>query len=127
MSKNKKLELVLRSNAIFSGLTGLLMTVFAGSLSALFASPVPWLITAIGIGLVGFSAQIFLALRSGGPSKLVLWYFSVSDFAWVAGSALLVTGGLVADPLAVALALGAAAVVLAFALLQVWHGSDVRA
>ena len=126
MPQTKPLERILRSNAVFSGLCGVLMVVFAGSLSPLFASPVPWLFPAVGVGLVGFSAQIFLAIRNGSPSKLVLWYFSASDFAWVAGSALLLLSGLVVAPLAVSLVIGAALVVLAFALLQVRHRSQAR-
>lgn len=125
--KNRKLNFVLRSNAVFSGLCGIFMLALASWLATLFASPVPWLFTALGIGLLGFSSQILLALRSGGPSRLVLWYFSASDFAWVAGSAIVLALGLVEAPQAVALVLGAAGVVLMFALLQVRHRAEARA
>ncbi len=56
-----------------------------------------------------------------------LWYFSLCDLAWVAGSAALVALQLVTAPLAVALTLAAALVVLAFAMLQIQHRTEVRA
>lgn len=118
------LTTVLKSNAIFSAASGLLMLIFSGDLSTLFASPVAWLVPAIGAGLLVFSLHILVALRSGGPGKLGLWYFSVCDFGWVAGSVGLIALKLVSAPLAVALLLGAAAIVLLFATLQLQHRQE---
>lgn len=101
------------------------MLLFSSDLSRLFATPAGWLVPAIGAGLLVFSLHIVLTLRSGGPGKLGLWYFSLCDFGWVAGSGGLIALKLVSSPLPVALLLGAAAIVFVFAALQVQHREEV--
>jgi hypothetical protein len=111
------LKKVLRVNAGFSTLSGLILIVDAGALSGLFGQVHPWVFRGVGIGLLLFAADILITCRRAEVPRHKALYFSLSDFGWVAGSVLL----LAAAPLpatAVAIVAGVALVVLGFGILQ---------
>ena len=111
------LKKVLRVNAGFSILSGLILIVDAGMLSGLFGQAHPWIFRGIGIGLLLFAADILITCRLPEIPRHKALYFSLGDFGWVAGSVLL----LIAAPLstiAVALVIGIALIVLGFGILQ---------
>ena len=112
------LKKVLRINAGFSILSGLLLIVDAGMLSTLFGEANPWIFRGIGIGLLLFAADIVVTCRQPEIPRWKALYFSIGDFGWVAGSALV----LIAAPmttLAAVLLVGIALIVLGFGVLQV--------
>lgn len=78
----------LAANAVFSGLSGLALLLAAGWLGV----PEPWILRALGAGLVAFAAGLALLARSARPRRDLVLAASVSDFAWVAGSAWLLVG-----------------------------------
>ena len=111
------LRRVLYLNALFSATSGVVLIAAAAPLGQLFGGVTPWLLRALGAGLLGFAADIALACRRRGLARGKALYFSLADFAWVAGSVAL----LVLVPLATAARLLVAAVmlvVLAFGLAQ---------
>jgi hypothetical protein len=114
------LKKVLRVNAGFSALSGLILIVDAGMLAGLFGQVHPWIFRGVGIGLLLFAADILITCRLPEVPRHKALYFSFGDFGWVVGSALL----LAAAPLpatAIALVVGVALVVLGFGILQMRH------
>ena len=111
------LKKVLRINAGFSILSGLALIVDATQLSEIFGQVHPWIFRGIGIGLLMFAADILATCRKPDIARSKALYFSIGDFGWVAGSALI----LIAAPLsllAFSLVTGVALIVLGFGFLQ---------
>ena len=93
VSPDRLLRRVLQANMIFSGLSGLVLTVDAAPLSRWLGIPSAWILVAIGLGLLGFAGELFYIARQK-PLNLrlanaILWM----DVAWVVGSALLLFTG----------------------------------
>ena len=118
MSIRTPLYRILVVNAVFSGVSGLLMLLFARDLGALFGGPPSWLLPTVGVGLLGFAGQIAWSLRAPGPRSGAVLYFSLSDLAWVLGSGAVCASGVVTRPTAVVLVAAVGAVVLSFCVLQ---------
>lgn len=83
------LDRALLANAAFSGASGLVLLVAAGPAGAWLGVPDPWLLRALGGGLVAFGAGLLLLARSDRPKRGLVVAASASDFAWVAGSVVL--------------------------------------
>lgn len=114
-----------RINAVFSGLTGLALAVFSGSLSPQVDLP-RVVVAVLGAGLVGWSMMlVVLAVqperRLVRTSRLV----AAGDAAWVIGSLALIA---LRDPTATgtSLTIAAGAVVAVFAVAGVVLGSRAR-
>ncbi len=85
----RKLKTTLRSNAIFSAISGLLLIFDAGLIGEFMGVGSSALYIGLGVVLLGFSASIFYNTTREqmnlGEAKLVAWM----DVAWVLGSVLL--------------------------------------
>ena len=114
-----------RINAAFSGLTGLALAAFSGSLSRQIDLPQTAL-AVLGIGLVGWSMMLVQLAVQPGP-RLVRFSALVAagDAAWVIGSVALIVLG---DPTATgtSLTIGVATVVAAFSTMGVVLGAQAR-
>ena len=114
------LKTAMIENAMFSGLTGVVLIFGAAWLDTWLGAP-GWLLAALGAGLIGYAAFLVTTARNprwmrfGGTNAVV------GDVAWVLGAAALI---LVTDALTtkgeIALAT-VSAIVAAFAALQ-WIG-----
>lgn len=82
----------LSANAAFSGASGLALLVAAGPAAGWIGVPHPWILRALGAGLVAFGAGLLLLARSERPGRGLVVAASASDFAWVAGSGVLLLG-----------------------------------
>lgn len=119
MDNSGLLRVALRLNAAFSGLSGLVLILLPETMGLLlgFSSPAVFLV--IGVGLLGFSADL---IHQATRERMAGWralYASLGDVLWVLGS---VVGVLVwADYLTavgVAIVLAVAALVLCFGIAQ---------
>lgn len=119
MDNSGLLRVALRLNAAFSGLSGLVLILLPEQMGLLlgFSSPAVFLV--VGVGLLGFSADL---IHQATREKMAGWralYASLGDVLWVLGS---VVGVLVwADYLSaagVAIVLAVAALVLCFGIAQ---------
>lgn len=107
----------LLANAAFSGVSGVALAVVARPIASLLGVDAAWVLVAIGVGLVGFAAQLVATARATpiDPDRVKL--VIGADLAWVVASAALVAWGPLA-PAGEALVVAVAAVVLGFAVLQ---------
>lgn len=83
---------VLAANAAFSGLSGLALVAAAGPVGCWLGVAEIWILRLLGIGLLGFCAGLLLLARSERPARGLVLAATASDFAWVAGSAVLLLG-----------------------------------
>lgn len=79
-------------NAVFSAVSGLVLLLATEPAAAWLGVPEVWLLRSLGGGLVAFGAGLLLLARSDRPRRGLVVAASASDFAWVAGSALLLLG-----------------------------------
>ena len=124
MSRQRTPDSLLRSalvaNVAFSVISGTLMILGAGPLGRLLGFEEPFLLAAIGGGLLIFAAGVLHNARRESVNRLEALATIVGDLAWVAGSVLVIVAG----PLSTTgnwLVAIVADVVLVFALLQT-HG-----
>ncbi len=108
----------LRGNAVFSGLSGLAMIVWAVPLAEWMGGFSPWILGVLGPGLLLFAAFLLLEARRARPVPASALAASIADFAWVAGSAILVAAPGVLSPAGTWVVLFVALVVLLFATWQ---------
>lgn len=121
-ARDPMLQKTLRSNAVFSGLSGVLLLAAAGPVGVWIGVSEPWVLRIIGAGLVGFCVALILLARSERPDPRLVLGATVADFAWVVGSAVLLAGfpDLLTTDGKVAVA-GVAVIVAAFGIGQ-WVG-----
>ncbi len=84
------LRRALVANAVFSAVAGLGMIVFSGPLDRFMGLGLPWLLIAVGLGVVGFAVLIGLNLRRAQLNRTEAWLTVASDITWVAASAMIV-------------------------------------
>ena len=118
-NNSKSIRIALTSNAIFSGLCGIDLLVFNRFFSNLMGVSEPFVLTIIGIGLLIFSATLFLTAFAKEIKPKAVKIITAQDWAWVIGSIVILTGGffdltVIGNVLIAAVAL----VVASFALLQ---------
>ncbi len=122
IAKGALLRRALLGNALFSGLSGLVLLVGFAPVGRLVGFELPWLYVALGMGLVLFALGLIRSARRPQINRAEARAASLMDAAWVLGSvALLLVPGL---PLTMAgrWLIGLVADVVAlFALLQ-WLG-----
>jgi len=85
----RPLRLALGGNALFSAFSGLLLLLLPDTLAQLLGISAPFLLPALGLGLLLFAADLLHQIHR---PRLATWralYASLSDFAWVLGSLLL--------------------------------------
>ncbi|GAB2767734.1 hypothetical protein GCM10027020_20650 [Nocardioides salsibiostraticola] len=82
-----RLRNLLRVNAVFSTITGLVAVLAGGPVAALLGVDQVWVVRALGAGLIGFAGVVFVVsgVRTSRlrPASLVV---SFSDLGWVAAT-----------------------------------------
>lgn len=94
--QNGKLNLLrwaLGANAGFSGLSGLVLLLAAGPVGEWLGVTEPWILRGIGGGLVAYAVWLAALTREETPRRSLVVTASLADFAWVAGSVLLLVAG----------------------------------
>ena len=113
-----QLSSVLRANAASCLIFGLGFAIFPASIAAFLGSAPGFLIQILGVGLVINAALLWMASLRGAKRADVL-FFSLSDFTWVAATAVLIALQLwVTDPAGILAAIAAALLVGTLGLLQ---------
>jgi hypothetical protein len=93
---SRPLRLVLRANAAFSLLSGIVVVVAHREVDELLGLDLPLLVVAVGVGLVAFGV-IVAGIAGSPPRQLRTSALAVSgaDAAWVVGTVVVVAGGVV--------------------------------
>lgn len=113
------LRRALLGNAVFSGVSGLAMTLAAGPLALLMGLPSPLILVVVGLGVLGYAAIAFRISARPSISRGEAIFTVIADSSWVAASLVLLLSGWVAfTPTGKWLVAVAADIVAAFALLQ---------
>lgn len=89
--KSSLLRKALLSNAAFSGLTGLLLTIAAPWLCQRMGIPEPMILRVVGVSLLGFAAALLLNATRREINRKQAWAAVGLDFTWVIGSVVLVS------------------------------------
>lgn len=84
-----KLQKALGLNALFSGLSGIVLIVFNKEIASLFGTANTTVFWVIGIVLLFFASTIMYEIRKQRPIA-VLWII-IQDFLWVIGSFVIIT------------------------------------
>ena len=125
-SKDKFLKSALTANAVFSGLSGVMMILFGERLNSILGVEISWLLLSIGIGLIGFSGYLFFVKSQKVVPATTAWAIVAADIMWVAGSlVVLVNPPSNMEPTGKTLVAGAALIVAIFAALQS-HGTKIQ-
>jgi len=89
------LATVLRLNALSCLGFGVLFGLVPGPVAAALGTPPVWLVAALGAGLVGNGALLWLSVRGGrSPRRAEVLFFSLGDAAWVVGTLALIVAGI---------------------------------
>jgi len=119
------LRTALRANATFSAVSGLTALLWAIPLAGWMGGFSPWILLALGPGLLLFALLLIVETRRARPVPSAALAISIADLAWVVGSAVLL---MVAGP---ALSAGGAWTVIVVALvvlfLATWQLAGLRA
>ena len=121
MSTNNSslLRNVLFGNSAFSFTSGLASVLFSKSIADFLGLSASWIILALGVGLILYGIEIFLAARAEPVNKALATFAVYADLAWVLGSAVLIFANLVDFTTAGKWAIAIIAdIVLVFAILQ---------
>lgn len=121
MSDYASLRLALRLNACFSTCSAITMLVMTDALAELMGIPTDILI-GVAVGLIGFAAYLLFTASRSDTEKLrrESLQHSLSDFAWVLGTVVVVALGLVTSTGNLILG-GVALCVLVLGIAQ-WRG-----
>lgn len=118
-SNSSLLRNALYGNSIFSFVSGLIFLLFSKVIAGFLGLPAPWIILALGVGLIVYGIEIYVAARSEPVNRGIAKFAVYADLAWVLGSAVLIFANLVpftdAGKWAIAII---ADIVLVFAILQ---------
>ena len=89
-SNESKLRIILKANALFSLLSGMTMIFIYPQLASYMAINDAKVLQYVGIGLVLFSATVFHSAMRKDLSKQQVKSIIFQDWAWVAGSLLVI-------------------------------------
>jgi hypothetical protein len=84
VNKMTKLQKALKINALFSGISGLVLLLFNQKIAALFGMHKNTYFWIIGFVLIYFSITIWYEIKQ--QRKLAVIWIIIQDFAWVLGS-----------------------------------------
>ena len=120
MSTNSSLlRNTLLGNSVFSFLSGAAALLFSKAIASFLGLAASWIILALGVGLIVYGAELYLAARAEPVHKGIAKFAVYADLAWVLGSAVLIFANLVPFTTAGKWAIAIIAdVVLVFAILQ---------
>lgn len=115
----KNLRFALKINAAFSLTSGLTLIIFTESIALLMDVAHSLVLLFVGVGLIAFAGSVFYNATKRDISAQQVKFIIVQDWAWIAGSAVL----LVFNPFEISfagnIAIGVVAVVvMAFAVAQ---------
>lgn len=106
-------------NSAFSFVSGLASVLFSNSIANFLGLSASWIILVLGVGLILYGIEIFLAARAEPVNKTLATFAVYADLAWVLGSAVLIFANLVDFTTAGKWAIAILAdIVLVFAILQ---------
>lgn len=122
------LRTALLSNALFSTLSGLAFIIFSRSIAELIGIDIPVIYQIIGVGLLGFASFVAWTGTRERIDTFLSALISIADFAWVAGTLVLIllTFGAL-QPAGILTRLAIAGVVLFFGLRQLQGISSLYA
>ena len=86
---------VLRGNAIFSTVSGLIVLFFAESISQLIGLGNPMILVVLGIGLLPFAFFVYKVSAMETLNYKLVWAIIELDVLWVVGSVILIFSNLV--------------------------------
>lgn len=117
------LRKTLMTNVVFSELCGVALVVFGGTLAEALApglgSAGPWVLRALGAGLIVFALLVWLVARAGVPAVGHVHLIVVADIVWVAASVIALAFAVHTLSWAgVAVVTGAAAIVAVIAIFE---------
>lgn len=121
MSTNNSsfLRNALYGNSAFSFISGLASILFSGTIANFLGLSASWVILALGVGLILYGIEIYVAARSIPVHKGIATFAVYADLAWVLLSAVLIFANLVDFTTAGKWAIAIVAdMVLVFAILQ---------
>jgi len=121
MSTNNSylLKNALFGNSAFSFISGLAAVLFSKAIANFLGLSASWIIFALGIGLILYGIEIFIAAKAEPVHKGIATFAVYADLAWVLGSAMLIFANLVDFTTAGKWAIAIVAdIVLVFAILQ---------
>lgn len=121
MSTNNSslLRNALLGNSAFSFISGVAFVLFSRTIADFLGLPASWIILVLGIGLILYGIEIFLAARAEPVNKTLATFAIYADLAWVLGSAVLIFANLIDFTTAGKWAIAIIAdIVLVFAILQ---------
>ena len=109
----------LKSNAIFSFISGLLLAIFSSGIGQFMQVAMPGILMYIGIGLIFFAGLVFFNGFKTAIDQNQVKFIILQDWIWVAGSLIII----IANPFSISLKgnllIGfVAGVVAVFAMLQ---------
>jgi uncharacterized integral membrane protein len=107
-------------NAVVTGLMGIGFVVAASPITGLIGLDQPWVVLAIGVGLIGFAGLLYRNAVGDTIRHAEALAIMVGDFAWVIASGIVILLGILNTTGNWATAI-VADVVLAFAILE-WIG-----
>ncbi|MDX1639005.1 MAG: SRPBCC family protein [Balneolaceae bacterium] len=90
----KNIRIALRINALFSFTCGALLLLLTGSMADLFGTEILWPFQGVGIGLVLFAFSVWYESTRAPLHLSKVLVITALDLLWVAGSAVIVTAGL---------------------------------
>ncbi|HXQ33113.1 MAG TPA: hypothetical protein VN843_03735 [Anaerolineales bacterium] len=109
----------LYGNSVFSILSGLACMFFSTAIANFLGLSASWIIFALGIGLILYGIEIYVAARANPVHKGIATFAVYADLAWVIVSALLIFANLADFTTAGKWAIAIVAdIVLVFAILQ---------
>lgn len=114
---NRMIKNALRSNALFSGICGLVFILAASSLSRVLGTVDPLILRIAGGSLLIFAMGLVINSASNPISRGQAWAAVILDLIWVCGSGVLIALQILTTPGNWAVAI-VADVVLVFAVLQ---------
>ena len=88
------LKRVLVANGVSCLLFGALFTIFPEKIAQILGTPPSWLITALGVGLIGNALALFWSARRTTPGRTEVLFFAAGDLAWVVATVVLVAIGI---------------------------------
>ena len=88
-NKNSRLHIALRSNAVFSDISGLVLILAAKPLSQFLGLDNPAILIGIGIGLFAWALMLFWGSIQEEIPTWLAWLAIDGDLAWVVGSAVI--------------------------------------
>jgi len=121
MSTNNSylLKNALFGNSAFSFISGLAAVLFSKAIANFLGLSASWIIFALGIGLILYGIEIFIAAKAEPVHKGIATFAVYADLAWVLGSAMLIFANLVDFTTVGKWAIAIVAdIVLVFAILQ---------